>query len=291
MGAPHGSGAAASLAFGEFTRLCDEAGPERCALTEGGGAREKFDALAARLRDHPLEVDGEVVLDYPYLVSLTHGYLSDPLDWEELGEQLQSFSEQVDAAGDVAGAVAVPSAAPVRHQADPATSSGDAQDTEDRSTDAEAPYHGTMCSDSVNPTSARRWIETAAQQDSIAPYFGRQQTWDSGVCARWSLPAPGRYLGPFDRPTSAPVLVVGNTFDPITPYTSAVSTAARIPGARLLTIDGYGHTSGGVPSSCADAAIEEYLVDATLPAEGAVCPQDVAPFAPEPAEGDAADEG
>ena len=48
--------------------------------------------------------------------------------------------------------------------------------------------------------------------------------------------------------------------------------------ARLLTVDGYGHTVLLNPSSCASALENKYLVDGTLPRHGTVCKQNARPF-------------
>jgi hypothetical protein len=86
------------------------------------------------------------------------------------------------------------------------------------------------------------------------------------------------YDGPWQQTTQQPVLVIGTRFDPATHYDFTAPYAARWPDARMLTVEGWGHTTVGV-STCADAAIARYLV--TLEADdGAVCRQDVVPFAP-----------
>jgi pimeloyl-ACP methyl ester carboxylesterase len=85
-------------------------------------------------------------------------------------------------------------------------------------------------------------------------------------------------MGPFNHLTSNPVLIVGNQFDPATPYENAVRLANLLPSSALLTVHGWGHTSLFL-SACADEAIARYLVDLTTPAPGMVCEQDAVPFA------------
>jgi hypothetical protein len=48
--------------------------------------------------------------------------------------------------------------------------------------------------------------------------------------------------------------------------------------SRLLTVNGWGHTSIGL-SACADAVEAAYLLTGALPAQGQVCEQDNNPFA------------
>jgi TAP-like protein len=86
-------------------------------------------------------------------------------------------------------------------------------------------------------------------------------------------------MGPFSNRTSNPVLVVGNQFDPATPYHGAVTVANLLPKSALLTVHGWAHTSLFL-SACADEAITRYLVDLTTPTSGTVCEQDVVPFSP-----------
>jgi hypothetical protein len=72
--------------------------------------------------------------------------------------------------------------------------------------------------------------------------------------------------------------VVGNLFDPATPYHGAVKAASLLPNSQLLTVHGWGHTSLFL-SACADRAIGRYLLTTNTPAAGTVCEQDAVPFA------------
>ena len=59
-------------------------------------------------------------------------------------------------------------------------------------------------------------------------------------------------------------------------YSAAVAMSHQLARARLLTVDGYGHTSGA--SACADRYKTRYLIDGTLPPRAAKCAQDKPPF-------------
>jgi hypothetical protein len=58
--------------------------------------------------------------------------------------------------------------------------------------------------------------------------------------------------------------------------------AGSLARARLLTVDGSGHTALLNPSDCASRYVSDYLVDGTLPPEGTVCPQNQPPFTTSP---------
>jgi hypothetical protein len=87
------------------------------------------------------------------------------------------------------------------------------------------------------------------------------------------------YHGPWNRRTANPILVIGNTADPSTPYANSVEMARELRSARLLTVTGYGHTTFLNPSACANRYIAAYLERRTLPPAHTVCRQDRLPFA------------
>ena len=103
-------------------------------------------------------------------------------------------------------------------------------------------------------------------------------TWDYEPCSTWPVRSAHRNGGPFNRRTANPVLVVGNTFDPATPLRGAVAMARQLARARLLTLDGYGHTALLNPSACVDRYESRYFINGTLPPIGSRCRQDRNPF-------------
>ena len=98
------------------------------------------------------------------------------------------------------------------------------------------------------------------------------------MCAVWPAVDEDRYTGPYSPETAHPVLVVGTRFDPATRYEDAVRTAGILGHARLLTLDGWGHTSL-FKSRCIDDYTADYLLHVTLPPRDASCRPDRVPFA------------
>ena len=91
----------------------------------------------------------------------------------------------------------------------------------------------------------------------------------------------GVFRGPFKASGGGPtLLVVGTTYDPATPYRGSVRLAREIGNARLLTMRGDGHTAYGGNSACIDEAVDAYLEERVLPAEGTICRQEVEFSAP-----------
>ena len=91
--------------------------------------------------------------------------------------------------------------------------------------------------------------------------------------------AQSPYLGPWDN-VGTPIVVVGTTGDPATPYSNAVAASRLLPGARLITVDGYGHTELANPSKCVQQRLADYFLKDKLPKRNAPdCQQNTKPFA------------
>ncbi|MFI0963096.1 alpha/beta hydrolase [Streptomyces sp. NPDC021080] len=109
--------------------------------------------------------------------------------------------------------------------------------------------------------------------EKISPVFGDFMGWDTaGWCHGW--PVAGQFDHPeVSAPGAAPVLVVGNTGDPATPYEGARRMADELgKGVGVeLTWKGEGHGAYGSGSDCVDSTVNSYLLDGTLPKDGKVC--------------------
>jgi pimeloyl-ACP methyl ester carboxylesterase len=89
-------------------------------------------------------------------------------------------------------------------------------------------------------------------------------------CPRWgSSSQPVAHLIPIQ---SQPPLIIGNTYDPNTPYAAAQRLAPAV-GGRLVTYVGYGHSwlLNGSANVCMQDVVSDYLIDAVLPARGTRC--------------------
>jgi len=128
------------------------------------------------------------------------------------------------------------------------------------------------CSDAVaHPDGAT----TAALARTLAaryPLGGAEAVANNLIgCPGWR--PSGGAIAPLS-PTAAPApLVIGNTDDPNTPYSSAPKLASAV-GGRLVTYVGDGHTwlLNGSANACMQSVVGAYLVDGVLPARGTRCP-------------------
>ena len=103
-----------------------------------------------------------------------------------------------------------------------------------------------------------------------APVLGPHLAGDASACALWPV-AGVRTPEPITAEGAAPILVVGTTNDPATPYRWARSLAKQLARSGLLTYEGQGHTAYGRGSACIDAAVDGYLLDGAMPGKGATC--------------------
>ncbi|MEV7680563.1 alpha/beta hydrolase [Streptomyces sp. NPDC088341] len=106
--------------------------------------------------------------------------------------------------------------------------------------------------------------------EQASPVFGRGLAWASLNCSYWPTEATGTPHR-IEAKGAAPIVVVGTTRDPATPYKWAQSLAAQLSSGTLLTYDGDGHTAYGRGSDCIDTAINTYLLEGTPPPNAKKC--------------------
>lgn len=106
--------------------------------------------------------------------------------------------------------------------------------------------------------------------EKASPVFGDGLAWASLNCTYWPTKATGSPHR-IEAKGAAPIVVVGTTRDPATPYKWAQSLAAQLSSGRLLTYEGDGHTAYGRGSDCIDTAINTYLVEGTPPTKAKKC--------------------
>ena len=126
-----------------------------------------------------------------------------------------------------------------------------------------------ICND--NPDTggtASDWDAQAAAEKKTYPFFGGTSSAMDAYCRGWGHPGK---TPPQETHAegSEPILVVGITGDVQTLYSWAQSLTGQLDNGHLFTIKGYGH--GGAIGSCATATTIGFLVNGTVPPEGATC--------------------
>ncbi|MFG3254291.1 alpha/beta hydrolase [Streptomyces sp. NPDC048172] len=106
--------------------------------------------------------------------------------------------------------------------------------------------------------------------EKASPVFGRGFAWAAFNCGSWPVKPTGSPHH-IKAEGAAPIVVVGTTRDPATPYRWARGLAGQLDSARLLTYEGDGHTAYQRGSKCVDEAIDAYLLDNRPPKDGTTC--------------------
>jgi hypothetical protein len=125
------------------------------------------------------------------------------------------------------------------------------------------------CADEDEKPSRERIRQLQSQWREKYPFFGPSLAVGMLACAQWpgrSDPYPtGRAVG------APPILVVGTTGDPATPYEQTPELAGMLGVGRVLTWEGEGHTAYP-QTTCITDVVDAYLIDLTVPMEGLRCP-------------------
>lgn len=104
-----------------------------------------------------------------------------------------------------------------------------------------------------------------ADAPTLAPY------WEGpDPCKAWPYAATGT-RGPITAAGADPIVVVGTTNDPATPYEWSVSLADQLESGTLITRVGEGHTGYNKGNACVDDAVNAYLLKGTVPEDGLRC--------------------
>ena len=103
-----------------------------------------------------------------------------------------------------------------------------------------------------------------------APYLGPYLAYGDLACLSWPFHSE-RVPAPIAAPGAAPILVLGTTNDPATPYPWAVAVGTQLESGILVTRQGDGHTAFNKGNACVDATVEQYLIDGTVPPGDVTC--------------------
>ena len=252
--------------FDEFLRLCDEAA-DSCPFYAPGGSEARWDALRQAVRDAPIVLPDGFVYTYDFLIADSAGAMYAPEVWVDFAAFLDFLADVT--AGDVAAAT---QAAALRASLVERLTPPKAEADYPNGFDA---YFGNHCADAEYPSRFATW-RTVDRYAAAGSEWGPYWWWFNTPCATWPV-NEDRYAGPWTTRTSAPVLVVGNYFDPATDYRGAQAANRFLRGSALLSYAGWGHTAYG-RSECTTEYVNAYLVDGAVPPAGTVCPANPNPF-------------
>ncbi|HEY4898881.1 MAG TPA: alpha/beta hydrolase [Candidatus Nanopelagicaceae bacterium] len=132
----------------------------------------------------------------------------------------------------------------------------------------------TSCLDFKDPRTLAQIAADAKNFSAAAPIFGPYLTFSGMACLYWH--AKPVVEPNFKNLLTNPLLVIGTTRDPATPYQWAEGLHKDLLNSTLITLNGDGHTGANRGSSCVDGAMNTYLLTGKPPVHDITCDTDAA---------------
>ncbi|HET7306065.1 MAG TPA: alpha/beta hydrolase [Segeticoccus sp.] len=126
------------------------------------------------------------------------------------------------------------------------------------------------CLDRPESPKLSHYEQDARQFSKKAPTWGRFLAWGSVTCAHWPVQGPSE-PHTISAKGSGPILVLGTTRDPATPYEWSKRLVDQLANGHLLSYDGDGHTAYMRSNQCVDSKVDAYLMEGKVPAKGTMC--------------------
>ncbi|WP_139416629.1 alpha/beta hydrolase [Agromyces laixinhei] len=137
----------------------------------------------------------------------------------------------------------------------------------DNSTEA---FTAVNCLDYTYQSDVAVMREKAAAVAEVAPIIGPYFGFGDLGCVNWPYQGD-RERAEIHAKGADPILVVGTTGDPATPYDWAVALAEQLDSGVLVSYEGEGHTAYNKSNACVDEAVESYFIDGTVPTADPKC--------------------
>ena len=157
----------------------------------------------------------------------------------------------------------------INHRDGSAFVASEEQDTSSKD-DGGGAFQAVTCLDYPVEGDKTTWAAQYEQAQREAPVFGNTAVGMDLVCSVWGHNGTRKPTQIHAR-GAAPILVVGTTGDPATPYAWSKSLAEQLDSGQLLTWEGNGHTAYGGDASCVNDAVDAYLISGTMPKKGLTC--------------------
>ena len=209
-------------------------------------AQQGLDQLEAKVRSHPEQVGPRSLGPGEFFTGLASGFYS-TVEWPDLRSALAAAQR-----GSGGGMLKF---------ADELTE----RDKHGNYTNLMESNVAINCVDRESPTSISGFDAAAGRAQQASAHFGVDILYSSLPCAFWHVP-PVEHAHPATAPGAPPIVVVGTTHDPATPYVDAQALAAQLGAAgRLVTLVGDGHTAYLRGDDCILNLLDPYLESARVP--------------------------
>ena len=232
-----------------FLARCSER--ETCAFHNGGNAEQAFDDLMERLDADPLPSDGgrpPVNRDVA-ATGVVQAMYSESF-WPALEQSLAAAAQ-----GDGSGLLEL---ADTYYQRRPDGTYGN---------ELEA-FQAISCADAPERKSVEETDAENARYTEVAPRLVPEGSAGGYFCTFFPPAIDPRI--DIDGAGAGPIVVIGTTGDPATPFDSTVRMSDTLEDGRLVIVDAEQHTGYGV-NRCVIEVVNDYLIDLRAPADGTEC--------------------
>ncbi|WP_284254473.1 alpha/beta fold hydrolase [Pseudolysinimonas kribbensis] len=136
-------------------------------------------------------------------------------------------------------------------------------------------YTAVTCDETTLGTDGVDILTDMARIEKAAPVLGKYVAYSDtaaleATCDAWPYP-PAKLPASYTAPGSPPIVVIGTTNDPATPYQQSVTLAKELSQGFLFTHHGEGHTVYAQGDACIDSHVDDYLLRGALPASDPDC--------------------
>ncbi len=234
-------------AFDAFAENCRRRG-SGCPL--GADPRMRLQQILQQVRENPVPTDDDRFATEGIVVFATLAALYSSERWTTLETALNDVQH-----GKASG---------VMQLVDEYTGRGD-NGHYDNSVDAQLAIN---CTDEKTSPSPDRIAALQQEWEPRYPLFGSALALSLQGCSRWEAPRDPFEVG--EAAGAPPIVVVGTTGDPATPYGNTEKLAKLLGSGVVLTWQGEGHTAYP-QNSCIVDAVNNYLFTLRVPDTGTRC--------------------
>lgn len=137
-------------------------------------------------------------------------------------------------------------------------------------TNASAAFTAVTCLDYPMTADPDVLAEQAEALEASSAVFGEYLSYGALACKNWAY-EPVLEPAPASAPDAPPMVVIGTTGDPATPYEWSLALADQLESAVHVTWEGQGHTAYGRSGECIETLVDDFLIDGTVPDDGVRC--------------------
>jgi hypothetical protein len=235
-------------AFNNFAAWCRTAGKD-CPI--GPDARAAVTTALAKARTSPVRGDDDRQATAGWVLYAVVSSLYTESGWEQIASAVDDLAK-----GDADGIFGLADALAERDEAGGYSNFLDA-------------FVTVSCADEGKPPTTQRVRALQAEWRAKYPLFGAPLAMGLLPCSTWRAEHDPYPLGAAKG--APPIVVIGTTGDPATPYEQTAKLADMLGVGVVLTWEGEGHTA--YPNTrCITDAVDAYLIDLRVPREGLRCP-------------------